>query len=75
VLKQAILDIVEGPSQFECRQMSPEQAQQFRLATRVAAEEWVADEVNEPRRFVWVCEQLDMDPTAVRRQIETRRHS
>lgn len=73
VLKQAIEDAVVGPSQSECRFLSLNEAVEFRHAVRVAAEEWIADEENEPRRFVWVCDQLGMDPTAVRAAIEERK--
>jgi hypothetical protein len=33
----------------------------------------VADDENEPRRFVWVCEQLGLEVSAVRRSIERRK--
>jgi hypothetical protein len=74
VLKQAIEDAVNGPSQFECARMTLEQAREYRCAVHLAAEEWIADEESEPRRFVWVCEQLDMDPARVREEIERRKH-
>jgi hypothetical protein len=73
VLEQAIRDVVEGPSQSECRFMDLGEAQRFCLAVRVAAEEWIADEENEPRRFCWVCEQLGVEPSAVRARIARRR--
>jgi hypothetical protein len=44
----------------------------MRLQFSVAAQCWVDDEENEPRRFVWVCEQLGLDPAAVRRSIEEK---
>jgi hypothetical protein len=75
VLKQAIEDAVNGPSQLEVRQMPPHEWEAFRLAVREAAQDWIDDEENEPRRFVWVCEQLDMDPARIRAEIERRKHA
>jgi enterochelin esterase-like enzyme len=69
VLEQAIADIVSGPSWAEMRNLSLREAAEMRLAYRQAAEDWVADEENEPRRFVWVCEQLGLEPAAVRKSI------
>lgn len=74
VLKQAVADILEGPSMTETRDMTLEDARQYRFALRAAAEHWVEDEANEPRRFVWVCEQLGLEPSAVRRAITERRN-
>lgn len=73
VLVQAIEDILYGPSLHETRGMTLNEMKQFGLSLRAAAEHWVEDEVNEPRRFVWVCEQLGLEPSAVRRSIEDRR--
>lgn len=75
VLEQAIRDIVEGPAQWEMRDLDMNARRKLALEFRTAAEHWVEDEVNEPRRFVWVCEQLGMDPSAVRRSIEERRRA
>ena len=72
VLEQAITDLVEGPTLAEVRGMEPEAMKQFRRDIQVAAQCWIDDEANEPRRFVWVCEQLDLDPQAVRVSIERR---
>lgn len=71
VLEQAIRDAVEGPSQFECRHLLPDlrATKEFRLDIMVAAQEWIADEEDEPRRFVWVCGQLGLNPDAVRRRL------
>lgn len=74
VLEQAIRDIVEGPSLWEFRGMSLAEMKCARLEYQAAAQHWVDDEVNEPRRFVWVCEQLGLDPAAVRKSIEERQH-
>lgn len=74
VLKQAIADILDGPAQWETRGLSLEAAAQLALDFRAAAEHWVEDEANEPRRFVWVCEQLGLDPSVVRRAIAERRN-
>lgn len=72
VLKQAVADILDGPAVFETRGMDLKAVELLRLELRAAAERWVYDEENEPRRFCWVCEQLGLEPTAVRRQIEER---
>lgn len=74
VLKQAVADILDGPAQWETRGLDLHAQRKLGLEMREAAEHWVADEENEPRRFVWVCEQLGLDPTAVRRAIEERRN-
>lgn len=74
VLEQAIDDILCGPGIHETRGMTLQEAQEFRLTLRAAAEHWVEDEENSPRRFAWVCEQLGLEPSAVRRSIEERRH-
>lgn len=73
VLQQAIADILDGPAAHEIRGLPLPAANELRLAMRAAAEHWVEDDANEPRRFVWVCEQLDLEPSAVRRSIEERR--
>lgn len=72
VLAQAVDDVTKPIAEFETRGMTPAAAQEYRGALRVAAEEWVADEGMEPRRFVWVCDQLGMDPGAVRRRIKEK---
>lgn len=74
VLKQAVADILDGPAAWEVRGLSLEEARKLALDFRAAAEHWVEDETNEPRRFVWVCEQLGLDPSAVRRSIAERRN-
>ena len=72
VLMQAMHDVVEGPSQDE---LDGYDADNDVLADqiRTAAQSWIDDPVNEPRRFVWVCEQLDLDPHAVRVAIERKK--
>lgn len=72
VLEQAIRDITHGPSVYEMRGKSLEEMAAMRLQFQVAAQCWIDDEANEPRRFVWVCEQLGLDPAAVRREIERK---
>lgn len=72
VLEQAINDAVEGMSAYELEGMSLEAAKQLDDQVRLAAKSWIEDTVNEPRRFVWVCEQLDLDPSAVRAVVERR---
>jgi hypothetical protein len=67
VLTQAIDDIVYGPDPVE--QLPVEVAGEI----SEAAEAWVDDPLNEPRRFVWVCEQLDLDPAAVRAAINRKK--
>jgi hypothetical protein len=73
VLEQAITDIVEGPSLWEFRGMSLAEMKHARLEHQAAAQHWVDDDGEEPRRFRWVCEQLGLDPAAVRASIERRR--
>lgn len=72
VLEQAVRDIVEGPAAHELRGLDLRAQQKLRLDFQVAAQRWVDDEANEPRRFVWVCELLGLEPSAVRRSIEER---
>jgi hypothetical protein len=74
VLEQAITDAIDGLPQFELAGLTRDQALQLDADVRKAAAEWIEDDVNEPRRFVWVCEQLDLDPAAVRAAV-TRRKS
>lgn len=74
VLEQAIKDIVEGPAVHELRDCADmREKEKLCLEIRAAAEHWVEDEANEPRRFLWVCEQLGLEPSAVRRSIEERK--
>jgi len=73
VLTQAIDDVLHGPRLAEVKGMSQAEADAFRWQIREAAEEWIADETNEPRRFVWVCDVLGFDPDVVRRSIDARR--
>lgn len=75
VLEQAMKDIVDGPAAWEFRgaHLSEDAVHEQRQALRLAAEEWVADERNEPRRFVWVCDMLSLEPTAVRRAINEKK--
>lgn len=75
VLEQAMKDIVDGPSEWEFRgaRLSADQRDEQEQALRLAAEEWVADDRNEPRRFVWVCDMLSLEPTAVRRAINEKK--
>ena len=73
VIQQAISDIVDGPAEWELKGLEPDYAAALRYDIRAAAEHWVADDANEPRRFVWICEQLGLEVSAVRRSIEKRR--
>jgi hypothetical protein len=73
VLEQAIKDVVSGPDLVELFGMPAIQAETFEADIRAAAQEWVDDDTNEPRRFVWVCEQLDLDPARVRAAIERKK--
>jgi hypothetical protein len=73
VLEQAIKDIVEEPKPGEIGQkLTWAEFEKLRGDLKAAAAEWVADEENEPRRFVWVCDQLGLDPSAVRNEIKRR---
>lgn len=73
VLEQAIADVVEGPSSVELAGLTAEAAAPLSEDIRRAAQDWIDDPANEPRRFVWVCEQLDLDPAAVRLAVARRR--
>jgi hypothetical protein len=72
VLEQAVADIVDDPSPYFKAELARMDAA-LRREIRAAAEHWIADDANEPRRFVWVCEQLGLEVAAVRRSIEKRR--
>jgi hypothetical protein len=65
VLKQAVDDILEGPAGARAARHGDARAAAY--AFRAAAEHWVEDDVNEPRRFVWVCEQLGLEDIEQRR--------
>lgn len=67
VLTQAINDVTEEPTEEEWAHMPNP------LDIRAAAQEWIDDPINEPRRFAWVCEQLDLDPAAVRAAINRKK--
>ena len=72
VLEQAIKDIIEGPSLYEMRGKSVQEMNVMRLEYQAAAQFWMDDPVNEPRRFEWVCDQLGLDPGAVRASVAER---
>lgn len=72
VLEQAITDVIEGLPQFELSGLTRDAALAFDADVRAAARAWIDDEENSPRRFVWVCEILDLDPHAVRESINRR---
>jgi hypothetical protein len=73
VLEQAITDAIDGLPQFELQGLTHDEALRLDADVRVAAQNWLDDSANEPRRFVWVCEQLDLDPSAVRAAVERRK--
>lgn len=75
VLEQAIQDVAEGPSDAEIasqRLVGRPARLAYELCIRRAARDWFEDEANEPRRFVWVCEQLDLNWVAVRAAVYAR---
>ena len=72
VLEQAIQDATVGPSADELAGMTNEQAREYTLAVIESAREWIADTENEPRRFEWVCELLDLTPGSVRFHLQAR---
>jgi hypothetical protein len=72
VLEQAIRDIVNGPSWSEMQGKSLGEAREMQLAYRQAAQDWIDDPMNEPRRFLWVCDVLNLDPQVVRTAISKR---
>lgn len=72
VLEQAITDAVEGVPQYELQGLTRDAAFALDADIRRAAREWIEDGANEPRRFVWVCEILDLDPASVREAIKRR---
>lgn len=69
VLAQAIEDARNGPSLYEMKGLSLQEMVHMRNEYQVAARCWIDDDANEPRRFVWVCELLGLDPDAVRKAI------
>jgi hypothetical protein len=73
VLTQAIRDAVEGPPAGDYAHLPMLDGLRYRDAIRAAAIDWLADDANEPRRFVWVCEQLGLEPSAVRRSAAERK--
>ena len=73
VLEQAIKDATEGLAQFELEGLTERAALELNTEISDAAQAWIEDDVNEPRRFAWVCEQLDLEPTAVRAAVERRK--
>lgn len=75
VIEQAIRDILGEPSEFEMAGLMPREANQLRLDFQAAAQAWVDDEEDEPRRFVWVCDHLGLDPQAVRDSIARRKET
>lgn len=72
VLEQAIQDILHGPAEWEGRGLFEREKQQLRLDLGAAAMHWVNDEENAPRRFLWVCDVLGLEPSTVRAEIERR---
>lgn len=68
VLEQAVRDATVGPDPFENAGQDNGLVEDIKAAAR----EWIADTVNEPRRFEWVCEQLDLNPAAVRLAIRRK---
>lgn len=75
VLKQAIDDVILGPTPEELSGWGGAGGNTAWLANeiRAAAQSWIDDDINEPRRFVWVCEQLDLNPAAVRVAINRKK--
>lgn len=72
VLEQAITDAVDGVPQFELEGLTRDEGIRLDAEVTAAARDWIADDRNEPRRFVWVCEQLDLEPSAVRAAVVRR---
>lgn len=75
VLKQAIEDAVNGPPQAETEAAAANlfcTPEDYVEAVKHDARHWMADEENEPRRFLWVCDVLGLDPQYVRGQVKER---
>ncbi len=61
VLKKAVDDAKEGPSEREIKD--------YIYCTKANAKEWIKGKSEEPGSFIWVCDLLDLQPSAVRREI------
>ena len=75
VLAQAITDIVEGPDAAEVRAMklpSSRHEDDYRCAILDAATLWMWSDDDALYTFVWVCEQLNLDPDYIRRLTTAR---
>ena len=61
VLKRALLEYKLGPSARDL--------QDYVFCTRENAEQWLKSDAETPGSFLWVCELLELTPSAVRREI------
>lgn len=66
VMLQAITDFVSGAPSMELEGIDPALREEYNVMVREAAEEWLMDEDYGPRRFRWVCAELNLEPDAVR---------
>jgi hypothetical protein len=65
VLKRALKDIKTGPDKKEL--------DDYIYCTKKNAEDWIRSDVETPGSFIWVCELVSLEPTAVRREIFGRK--
>lgn len=65
VLKKALADAKDGPGKQEVKD--------YVYCTKENAKEWIKSDSEEPGSFIWVCELLELSPSAVRREIFGRK--
>ena len=65
VLKKALKDAKQGPDDREVKD--------YVFCTKENAKDWINSASESPGGFIWVCELLDLSPSAVRREIFGRR--
>ena len=61
VLKKALKDAKQGPDDREVKD--------YIFCTKENAKDWITGNSESPGSFIWVCDLLDLSPSAVRREI------